>query len=82
MTPTVRQLNTPEHVERAMATVRRWQSGQRDGLICPVCSATGLAVTDQSTRPHTAWYHLACEACGLNEAIAVPEGAYPRQHDS
>jgi transcription elongation factor Elf1 len=76
-----KQVSTPEIAKRAVATVRVWESGVRDHLECPICGAEGLGIIDKSARPHMAWYALKCNACGLDEAIAIPESAHSSERD-
>ncbi len=76
-----RKIVTPELTDRAIAQVRRWEAGERDDLKCPLCGATGLDIVDKSARPHMAWFDMTCSACGLHEAVAVPESAHATDHD-
>lgn len=44
---------------------------------CPSCTAAGLEVDDQSTRPFMLWYVLRCAACGFSHRICVPLAGHP-----
>ncbi|KUO54314.1 MAG: hypothetical protein APF80_10150 [Alphaproteobacteria bacterium BRH_c36] len=65
-----------------MATVRKWQADTRVDQACPICSAPGLRIVDKSSRPHMSWYEFTCQACGLDEALAVASSAHTTDHDS
>lgn len=77
-----KKLATQEIANRAMATVRSWQTGQTDGLKCPVCAAHGVTIIDRSARPHMTWFVFNCPACGLDEALAIPSGFHATDHES
>lgn len=81
MEPWERKIATPELARRALGEARAWETGQRENLTCPICGANGLVIIDKSARPHQAWYELNCAACGLSEAIAVPETAHASEND-
>lgn len=76
-----RKIITLELTAKAITQVRRWEAGERDDLMCPMCGAKGLQIVDKSARPHMAWFDLTCAACGLHEAVAVPESAHATDHD-
>lgn len=76
-----KRINTPEMAKAAMLSVRAWQRGDRDGLICPACHRDGLQIVDKSARPHTAWFILICQYCGLDEALAITSSAHSSDRD-
>lgn len=71
----------PELLDKAIKSVRAWERKDTDNVICPVCGAANLDVVDQSARPHTLWFALSCNACGLDEAICIPGAAHSSDHD-
>ena len=66
---------TSDTMAAALATIARWRMAPAEPVICPLCGAPGLALSDHSARPHTEWYRLACAACGLDQMLATPLGA-------
>ena len=76
-----KQIATAEIAARAVVAIREWESGARENLECPICAAEGLEIVDKSARPHMAWFALKCEACGLDEAVAIPESAHSSAND-
>ncbi len=76
-----KRINTPEMATAAMLSIRAWQSGVRNGLVCPSCQDDRLQIVDKSARPHTAWFILICGSCGLDEALAITSSAHSSDHD-
>ena len=74
-------ISSPELAKFAMVAIRAWPRGMRDELACPICGQNGLQIADKSVRPHTAWFILTCQACALDEAIAIASGAHSSNHD-
>lgn len=72
---------SPDLLNKAVASVRAWERGDNDNVVCPVCGAAGLGVIDKSARPHTLWFALSCSSCGLDEAICISGAAHSAEHD-
>jgi hypothetical protein len=68
----------PDRIDAALGAVAEWSSDPRCPVGCPVCGIGGLAITDQSARPHAEWYLLACASCGLRHTLHIPLGSLLR----
>lgn len=68
---------TRDEMEKALRVIAMWRDKGMPAAACecPACSTASLAIEDRSARPHAEWYHLSCQACGLNETLNVPLGA-------
>jgi hypothetical protein len=64
----------PEKMGAALASISAWRLDPEQSVACPVCSALGLAIIDQSARPYAEWYALSCAACGLDATVHIPLG--------
>jgi hypothetical protein len=58
----------------ALASITAWRIDPEKPVACPVCSALGLHVIDQSARPYAEWYALSCTSCGLEATVHIPLG--------
>lgn len=67
-----KKLQNVVEIREALAQVQIWRRDNSQEVFCPICDAPGLEIADRSARPHTEWYTVKCEACGLDDAIAVP----------
>lgn len=76
MTRPEKKIVTADIANKAVRAVRAWEAGERKALVCPICAAEGLQIVDRSARPHMSWYILTCASCGLDEPLALPEGAH------
>jgi hypothetical protein len=64
----------PEKMGAALASISAWRLDSEKPVKCPVCSAAGLTIIDQSSRPYAEWYALSCAACGLVATVHIPLG--------
>jgi hypothetical protein len=64
----------PEKMGTALASISAWRLDPEQSVVCPVCSAAGLAIIDQSSRPYAEWYALSCSQCGLDATVHIPLG--------
>lgn len=79
-----RRLASPEELSAARRAITDWQAGgtsAASSIACPLCGTPGLVVIDRSARPHAEWYALSCNACGLDETVAIPLGAAIPRND-
>ncbi len=64
----------PEKVRLAYDRVRQYRDSGGKPVACPLCEEMALKIIDQSARPYVEWYHLTCEACGLEATLNIPLG--------
>jgi transcription elongation factor Elf1 len=62
----------PERMGQALAAITQWRTDADHNVACPMCSASGVKITDHSARPYAEWYALKCGACGLDAMVHVP----------
>jgi hypothetical protein len=72
---------SPDVQRDALKVIAGWRLEPDRPVACPVCQQLGLSVIDRSARPHTEWYALRCEPCGLDETISVALGTRPPSLD-
>lgn len=63
-----------DELQLALKAIALWREDADASPDCPQCGKAGLAIVDQSARPYTEWYHLACRDCGLDETVHIPLG--------
>ena len=66
---------TVEEAVQAQRLVMAWRCEPHAAVECLRCSTPGLAIVDQSARPHAEWYELSCPTCGLKEVLHIPLAA-------
>jgi hypothetical protein len=64
----------PEKMGAALTSISAWRLDSEKPVACPVCSAVGLTIIDQSSRPYAEWYALSCQQCGLDATVHIPLG--------
>jgi len=62
----------PDLVKRAHERLNQWRAAPKRLVACPVCGHDGLKVIDRSARPHSEWYAISCDACGLDDTLHIP----------
>lgn len=67
-----RKLANIHEIREALARVQIWQRRPSEPVYCPLCDGPSFTVIDRSARPHTEWYVVKCEHCGLEDNISVP----------